>query len=109
MKIETIGLNSYVVRSTEPLTAPVDGELVMFSGDLGKYFSLNRFASAIWHNIETPTKVSSICAQLEEVYEVTSERCQHDVLMFLHDIQRRGLLFVVDERDNSLIKSGQMP
>jgi hypothetical protein len=89
-----ITLDTRVVRSNEPVSAAVGESLVMFSVEKGRYYGLNELASDVWKRIETPITVSTLCADLQKVFDVTPERCETDVLDFLRKLDAKGLLKV---------------
>ena len=86
--------STLVVRSPEPLTAAVDGEIVMLSPDRGAYFGLNAVGSSIWELIGEPRTVSSLCQALMDQYDVDRETCDAEVVGFLGQLERAGLVEV---------------
>jgi hypothetical protein len=91
-----ITLDSRVVRSSEPLSAAAGDALVMFSTEKGSYYGLNDIATAVWQRIEAPIAVAILCADLQQVFDVSREHCEADVLGFLRKLESKGLLRVVD-------------
>lgn len=89
-----ISMQSNIIRSTAPVEAPVDDELVMADIDAGKYYGLNDIATAIWQNLETKITVHDLCAKLCESYDVTHEQCAADVLAFLKELAERNLVVI---------------
>jgi hypothetical protein len=89
-----ISMQSRIVRSSNPIAATVDDELVMADIDVGKYYGLNDIATAIWQNLETQITVEDLCKRLCEDYEVTAEQCSADVLAFLKELEIRNLISV---------------
>jgi hypothetical protein len=90
-----IGIDSVVVRSSEPLSAAVGETVVLFSVQLEKYFAFDEIATAIWRAIERPVSVSAICAGLTEEFDVGMDRCAADVLAVLQQLEKRKLVSVV--------------
>jgi hypothetical protein len=90
-----ITLQSKVIRSNEPVTAPVDDELVMADIDAGKYYGLNGGGTTIWKFLEKGISVEDLCKNLCNVYEVTNEQCSVEVLAFLKDLKDRGLINII--------------
>src|SRR6266436_8974145 len=66
-------LDSWVVRSPEPIAAEVGDGLVMLSVQEGKYFSLNPTAAAIWRRLESPMRVGELCDHIVEEFDTTRE------------------------------------
>lgn len=88
--------DSRIVRSSEPVAAALDDELVMLSVELGKYFTLNHIATAIWQRLGEPVTLADLCEDLAGAYEVPPERCSADVRAFVERLHARGLVRVVD-------------
>jgi hypothetical protein len=79
-------------RSDDPLSALVDGNVLMMSIERGQYFSLNGAGSRIWELLEHPTDAAAIVKRLTDEYEVTSDVCSPQVEAFLKRLRERGLL-----------------
>ena len=85
--------SSTVLRRTdEHVSAPLDETLVMMDIDAGKYYLLDDVASVVWERLETPTPVSDLVSELCSRYDVTSERCEADVVPFLTELHEKGLV-----------------
>jgi hypothetical protein len=93
----TISSDSVVVRNEEPISAKVDGEIVILSPQAEAYFGLSEIGSEIWQMIATPRRASDICAQLIDAYDVDPETCERDTLGFLTRLLDDKLIQVVDE------------
>ena len=91
----SLPLATLVVRAPELLTAPVADELVMFDAGQGKYFALNDIGAAIWERLGNPITIGQLCHELQDVFEVTSAQCQHDVCCYLHELDRRSMVTLV--------------
>ena len=89
-----ISEGTIVVRSTEPITAAIDDEIVMLSPDEGAYFGLNAVGSSIWQLIGVPRTVSSLCLALVREYDVDRQTCYAEVVSFLDQLERAGLVEV---------------
>jgi Coenzyme PQQ synthesis protein D (PqqD) len=83
-----------VVRRAQPLSAPVDGEMVMFDPTKGAYFALGAVGSRVWQLLERPVEVAAICATLEREYAVDPATCRDDVTIFLTQLQEADLIEV---------------
>ena len=91
-----ITIDSRVARSPDQVWTPLGDELVMFNFEAGKYFGINAVGAAVWERIEQPARVADICADLENAFAVSSERCVNGVLKFLRTLEQRGLVVVVE-------------
>ena len=90
-----LSLESKVQRSSEPLQAGLDGEVVMMSVEKGSYYGLDPVGSRIWELLEAPRKVSEVVDELLDVYEVEPEVCQRDTVSFLEALIDEGLAEVI--------------
>lgn len=81
-----LSLDTVVARRAEPLTAAVDGELVMLDPRNSRYFGLDSVGHRIWELLERPQSVGALCAALEARFDVTAEACRADVLAFLEQL-----------------------
>ena len=77
------GLDSWVVRSSEPIAAEVGDGLVMLSVQEGKYFSLNATAAAIWRRLESPVRIGELCDQIVEEFDTSREHASQAVSEFV--------------------------
>jgi hypothetical protein len=84
-----------LVRESEPVTATVDGEVVILSMQAQAYFGLGDTGSRIWEMLATPRLVSELCAELTEVYQVDQQTCDHDTITFLNKLLNEGLIRIV--------------
>ena len=90
----TVSVDAVIVRSSEPMTCVVDGELVMLDPRQSRYFALDAIGRRIWTLLEHPQKVDALCRQLEEEFAVPPERCLTDVLAFLEQLAGAELVSV---------------
>ena len=88
------GLDSWVVRSPEPIAAEVGDGLVMLSVQEGKYFSLNPSAAAIWRRLESPMRIGELCAQMVEEFDITREHAVEAVPEFVAKLIEQNIAAV---------------
>lgn len=91
-----VGLSSTVVQSREPLSAEVDGETVLMSVEQGRYFGLDAIGGDVWRRLETPVRVSDLCAGLAADYEGEPDVIERDVLDLLGKMAERRLIEVTE-------------
>jgi len=84
--VTKLSLDAVVARRPEPLTAPVDGELVMLDPRQGQYFGLDRIGHRIWELLERPQPIDALCAALQAQFDVSAETCRADVLRFVEQL-----------------------
>ncbi len=95
--MNTINLETEIVRSNNFITSTVDNEVMMMSIEKGVYFSLDDIGSLIWEQISEPTHVSALCTHLSTQFNVDLNQCQTDTLAFLNDLAAEDMIHVVDE------------
>jgi hypothetical protein len=91
-RVSSLSLDSVVVRRGDPLTAPVDGELVMLDPRQSRYFGLDPIGHRIWDLLERPRSVDALCSELQGEFEVPAETCHADVLAFLEQLEDAELI-----------------
>ena len=80
------------VRSSAPLTADVDNEVVMLDPATSNYFGLEGVGARIWDLCEQPQSVESIVAVLLAEYDVDESTCSTEVASFLVELESANLL-----------------
>jgi hypothetical protein len=85
-------LKSVISAKKEIVAANMDGDTVMMSIEAGKYYNLGKMGGVIWGMITEPVAVEMVVAKLLEKYEVTRKQCETEVLSFLGEMNREGLL-----------------
>ena len=83
-----------VVRTEGIMSAPVDQEIVLLNMAGNNYISLDAIGRRIWELLENTVLVADLCRQLETEFEGTQEEISADVLSFLSELEREGLVRV---------------
>ncbi len=89
---EELSLDSRIQRSSEPMQAELDNELVMMSVERGSYYGLDPVGSKIWELLEEPMTVRELIDKLLEIYEVDPATCEKETLEFLASMEKEQLL-----------------
>jgi hypothetical protein len=89
-------ITTKVKKTNKALSSEIDDEIVMFDADAGKYYGLNGVAAAVWNQIDKPKSVNEICDQLTTEFDVEKQTCIDEVLTFLPELQKKGLIEIVD-------------
>jgi hypothetical protein len=84
--------DAVVARRAEPLTATVDGELVMLDPRTSRYFAVDAIGLRVWGLLEQPRSVVALCEALEGEFDVSPEACLRDVLAFLAQLKQADLV-----------------
>lgn len=91
-----VSRSSAVRQAKDQVSTELEGEVVIMGVDQGNYYNLDLLGSRIWQLIEHPVPVSRLCEHLQEEFEVEPEVCEQDVLRFLDQLAREGLVEVVE-------------
>jgi hypothetical protein len=83
-----------VVRNRDKIAADMHGEVVMISLERGNYYGLGDTGSLIWQRIARPVSVAELCEGLRSDFDVDAAVCEADVVEFLRDLAREGLIVV---------------
>jgi len=84
------------IRNTKTISGRLHDEIVMMDLEQGKYFSLNPVATRIWDLLERELTVAELCALLKEEYEVEAQRCVEEVIDYLNEMVRLGLVKIIN-------------
>ena len=80
------------VRSSAPLTAAVDGEVVMLDPATSRYYGLEGVAARIWDLYEAPHSVDELVVALRAEFDVDEPTCRTEVLAFAGELEAAGLI-----------------
>jgi hypothetical protein len=89
-----VTVDSVVCRTHEAIGSKVDEETVMMSIRNGKYYGLDAVGTRVWELVAEPVRVSSLCEQLCEEFDVEVVQCSTDVLGFLNELLRENLVAI---------------
>jgi hypothetical protein len=95
MKKKSISTDSVVSPIEDIVVSDIDDEKVMMSVENGQYYNLDSVGSRVWELIVKPVKVSELIDALLLKYDVDRETCERDVLAFLSELHKDGILQVV--------------
>lgn len=90
----TVSIECIVQRNTEIIFTDLDDTVVMMDLDKGAYFELDAVGTRIWTLLETGRNVIELCELLNREYDVTPEIAQRDVLEFLEQAHKLGIIEV---------------
>lgn len=79
------------VRVPGVLSTPFGDHLVLLSEEL-RYIGLDPTGQAVWQLLEQPRTIEELVDALVARFEVTPEQCRHDVVEFLADLERYGVV-----------------
>ncbi|ALC82602.1 MULTISPECIES: lasso peptide biosynthesis PqqD family chaperone [Bacillus] len=84
--------DSVVAQNEGYIASNMDGEKVMMSIKNSKYYNLGEIGGAIWDAAVRPIKVSDLVTHLQSEYDVNREQCERQVIAFLENLQKEGLI-----------------
>ncbi len=79
-------------RNNDTISGRLHDEIVMMDVEKGKYFAFNRVATSIWEILENPADLNTICAELQNEYNVDAIKCKLDAEKCLEDMLQRNLI-----------------
>lgn len=85
------------MRSSSVVSRVIAGETLIVPirkgiGDLASIYSLNPSASNIWQTLAEPRSEEQILQNLEQQFNCPRPQLQHDMAVFLADMQAAGLI-----------------
>jgi hypothetical protein len=92
--MDEIPLNATVLRSETIVVGQIDEDVMMADIETGKYAQLNPSGSRIWELLDRPKTITELCEDLEKEFKVSREICQRDVIYFLQELVRRGVVVI---------------
>jgi hypothetical protein len=100
---DTIGLTSTVARSSDLPDQNIDEAVVMANAETGDYYGVELAAGRIWQMLKSPGTVADLCEVLLKEYDIDRATCERDVLEFVNDLAREGL---VKEAGSDVLSAG---
>ncbi len=94
--VTSITLDTIVARNEALLSAEVGAEVVMLHVENNAYYDTDAIGADIWRRLTEPLRVSDLCGALLQHYDVDRDTCERDVLLFLSEAHREGVVRVVD-------------
>ena len=95
--MDRIDEHSRIVRNDSIPTGVIDGELVALDLEKGDCFGMDQIGTRIWSLAATPGPISAIVDQLAQEHDVDRSTCSADVIAFVADLARSGLVRVLEE------------
>lgn len=81
-------------RRSQPLSAAVDAETVMFDAVKGSYYALGFIGTRIWELLQEPIELHRLRATLQAEFEVDEATCRRDTEAFLQELRAADLVEV---------------
>ncbi len=96
----TIDVDTVVVQNEDLLSSELDSDTVLMGLTQSAYYGLDSTGQRIWNLIAQPCQVSDVCEQLIAEYDVDRATCEQKVCIFLTELNKEGLIRVVDKDDS---------
>jgi Coenzyme PQQ synthesis protein D (PqqD) len=93
-----VDLQSLIARNEELLSAPVDRDLVFLNTASNSYVALDEIGRRVWELLEHPRRIADLIGELSKEFEGSPDAIGADVQAFLQELEREGMVRVVDER-----------
>ena len=93
-----ISSNTILQRNPEQLYTMIDDEVVMLNIKHEEYLNLNRHASYIWQQLETPHSFGELTDHLCSAYNVDKKVCIKDTLDFIIELVEKGIIQIIHEK-----------
>lgn len=97
-----VSLNDRVRLIENQSAAAVDDELVVVGFDKVQSYSLNPVGARVWQWIETANTPAELCDRLQGEFAVDRATCERDVVRFLEQLHREGLIEVEHSPHSSI-------
>jgi hypothetical protein len=97
MANKLIDISSRIIRKTNFLSSEIDDEVVILNIDKGEYNGLDEIGSDIWNFLESPLFLSDLVKILTEKYNVDQQQCTSDVIEFITELEKAGLIRIENE------------
>jgi len=94
---DPIDLNTIISRREDLMTSELsETEVVMLNVERGYYYGMQSTATVIWNNIREPRSIADLCDYLMTQFSVERADCERDVLAFVGELMKDGLIHVVE-------------
>lgn len=103
---ERLSLDSAPRRRRDVTSIELDGETVVYAGDLGALHKLGPLGAAIWQCLDGTVRLRQVVSDLRDVFEGDGEEIAADALEYVRDLGRAGLLEGIDPADASARQDG---
>ena len=95
------------VRASAVVSRLIAGETLVMPvkrnvGDLTSLFSFNGTGATIWDALETPKSLQDICDVIDRKYDLSKEKAEEDVKLFVRELCSLGLAKALAEPEKTL-------
>lgn len=79
-------------RNADLIGATIDDELVMMSVEHGQYYGLGGVGPRVWELLEQPRLLEQLVDRILDEFEVERRVCEADMIQFLEQMEKMGLV-----------------
>ncbi|WP_138752498.1 lasso peptide biosynthesis PqqD family chaperone [Paenibacillus sinopodophylli] len=94
---ETIQLSDLIMSCEQNIVSDMGGEKVMLSIRNGNYYNLGTTGGRIWDLLSENISAQQIVEQLLSEYDVDQRECEQQVISFLEQMRKEGLVLVAEK------------
>lgn len=87
-------VHALISRNLQACYTEMNDEIVILNPDDENCYHFNATATDLWKSLDAPKTVLQLSEILAQKYKSTIEYCQQDVLEWIEDTQKIGLLTV---------------
>lgn len=85
-----------LVRNPSLVAAELDGETVMLSVEMSRYYGLDAVGGRVWELLAQPTTLADLCATLQREYDVLPGQCEREVAALASELVEAQLVHIVE-------------
>ena len=89
-----MNIKSKITLSKNVFAQEIDEETIILDSVTQEYFSINEIGKVIWSLLSQNKNLEEIKAQMLEMYEVSEEQLEKDLLNFLQALAKKGLISI---------------
>ncbi|OJA05998.1 hypothetical protein QHL1GM_11715 [Halomonas sp. QHL1] len=79
------------------VAANLDGDLVMMNEKLGRYYGISGVGARAWELLEAPVSVDNLVHYICQEYDIDSDTCRLDIMLFVQDLMKANLIEPVNK------------
>jgi len=92
--IEMSNLESTITIPSSVLFYDVEGEAVLLNQDDGKYYGFDAVGTRMWAILSEQKQLRAAHGILLQEYDVSAEQLEHDLVAFVDEMAKHGLVLV---------------
>lgn len=93
----SMSLSTRVARNDAIIFTELDDTVVMMDAEEGRYYELDPVGASVWELLDHEKSVAEVCEALEKQYDVAPVTCREDVLAFVEELERLGVVQQISE------------